>query len=259
MKKINLIVLILFFVSANSFAQDEAVKELLKNYISAVNKLPKSQKASSVTNLFHDQYKSYTAELGMSGVVNRTITDIYDYEEQVQNIIDNHKYKLKLTVDKILYVNQKKKVGTIAAIVGFENTFEDKIADKGTILLNIIATKSSGEWQIIHSNTTRISESKDVGQCSCNIYKKGEDSQRYLAEVFYPSGLEIGQDFSSYRIAYKKGERFIISDNDDFTWNGLNEIYLGNKLIGKTEDIKEAIRLISEDMFKANCTKMVKI
>lgn len=259
MKKIKLIALTFLLIGAQSFAQDEAVKELLNNYVSAVNKLPKTQKASNVTQYFHDQYKSYSAELGMSGIVNRTTSDIYDFEEQLQNSIDNSAYKLKLTVDKVLYVNQKNKVGTIAAIIDFESKFEDKIADKGTILLTIIATKSSGEWQIIHSNTTQISESKDVGQCSCNIYKKGEDSQRYLAEVFYPSGLEIGQDFSTYRIAFKKGKRFIISDNDDFIWNEVNEIYLGSKLIGKSEDIKEAIRLISEDRFKANCTTMIKI
>ncbi len=261
MKKINLLTLLMFFVYASSFAQEEAVKDLLSNYINAVNKLPTTKSNIEVTQYFHENYKNYTADLGLSGVVNRSASNLNEYTEQVEELISNNDYTLMLNVEKILYTNQKSRVGTIAALINFENKYENKIADKGTILLNIIASKVDGTWKIMHSNTTRISESKDVGQCTCNIYKKGETSLRYVAEVFYPSGLQIGQDYSSYRIASKNGKRYVISDNEDYTWNENNEIHLGATLIGKTEpeDVKEAIRLISETNFKDNCTKMIKI
>ncbi len=259
MKKFNLVALLLLVFSANLFAQEEAVKDLLNDYIKAVNNLPKSKNTEDVTQLFHENYVSYTAEIGMSGIVHRKTADLKEYEERLQNIIEKSDYKLKLSVDKILYSNQKNREGTVAALINFENKYQDKIADKGTILLTIIASKVTGEWKIMHSNITRISESKDIGKCSCNIYKKGEDSLRYLAEVFYPSGLEIAQSFATYRIAYKNGKRLIISDNDDYIWDELDDIYLGKTKIGKTDDIKEAIRLISKHKFNDNCTEMIKI
>ncbi|NQY04668.1 MAG: hypothetical protein HRT68_00315 [Flavobacteriaceae bacterium] len=241
-------------------AQEDAVKDLLNNYIEAVNNLPKTKSEIEVTQFFHENYKNYTAELGLSGVVNRKNSDLTDFSEQIQEIINNSNYTLTLSLEKILYVNQKNKVGTVSALVNFENKFENKIADKGTILLNLIASKVTGAWKIMHTNTTRISESKDVGRCSCYIYNKGADSNRYVSEVYYPAGLEVGQAYQSFRIAIKKGKRYIISDNSDFTWKEADgEIYEGETLIGKADDIKAAIKLILERDYTDNCIEMLMI
>ena len=259
MKKINLLVVLFVFVCANMMAQEDAVKELLNNYVEAVNNLPKTKNEVEVTQYFHENYKNYTAELGLSGVVNRKDSDIKDYTKQLEELISNSEYKLKLKVEKVLYVNQKSKVGTIAALVNFENIFENKIADKGTILLNLIASRVSGAWKIMHTNTTRISESKDVGKCSCYIYQKGEGSIKYVSEVFYPAGLEIGQAYQSFRVAIKKGKRFIISDNSDYIWKEDGEILEGTRSLGKADDAKKAINIILKDTYKDTCIDMLMI
>lgn len=259
MKKINLLVVLFVFVCSNMMAQEDAVKELLNNYVEAVNNLPKTKNETEVTQYFHENYKNYTAELGLSGVVNRKDSDIKDYTKQLQELINNSEYTLKLKVEKVLYVNQKNRVGTIAALVNFENTFENKIADKGTILLNLIASRVSGSWKIMHANTTRISESKDVGKCSCYIYQKGEGSIKYVSEVFYPAGLEIGQAYQSFRVAIKKGKRYIISDNADYIWKEDGEILEGTRSLGKAEDAKQAIKIILKDSYKDTCIDMLMI
>jgi hypothetical protein len=259
MKKISLLVALFAFVCSTTIAQEDAVKDLLNNYIKAVNNLPKTKSEVEVTQFYHENFKNYTAELGLSGVVNRKDSNLEDYSKQIQDIIDNSNYTLSLDVEKVLYVNQKNKVGTIAALVNFENKFENKIADKGTILLSLIASKVSGAWKIMHTNTTRISESKDVGRCSCYIYEKGENSSRYVSEVYYPAGLEVGQAYQSFRVAFKKGKRYIISDNSDYTWEESGEIREGDKLIGKADTIKKGIKLILESSYTDNCIEMLMI
>ena len=53
-----------------------------------------------------------------------------------------------MALDKTVYESQKEGSGTVSALINFESKIDGKVAEKGTILMNIVATKSQGEWKI---------------------------------------------------------------------------------------------------------------
>ena len=67
------------------------------------------------------------------------------------------------------------------------------------------------------------------------------------------------QGFQSFRVAIKKGKRYIISDNSDYIWKEDGEILEGTRSLGKAEDAKKAIKIILKDSYKDTCIDMLMI
>lgn len=246
--------LALSFVATAVYSQ-EPVQALLVNYINSVNTLGDATHKEDVLNLFHENYKNNTAYVKMSGIVSRTSTGKGELASTLEETLQNANYKFRLTLDKILYVAQRDRAGTISALVNFQSTIDDKLAEKGTLLMNIVGITMGGEWKIIHNNTVRVSEASDVGNCVCYIYAKG--ATKFITEVYYPSGVEYGQNFESFRVTSRDGNRIITSDKNDFIWDPEGNLSYEGNTIGTTDDPKEAIQISINELYKESCTKVL--
>lgn len=248
-------VLILSLVSSVSFSQGNHVKVLLEKYISSVNNLGNGTSKEDVMNLFHQNYKSNTAYVKISGVVSRTSSGRDEVSTLLDEIMQDNNYQFKLTLEEVLYEAQRDRAGTISALVNFESTIDGKIAESGTLLMNIVGITVAGEWQIFHNNKVRVSKASDVGNCVCYMYGKG--STKFVTEVYYPSGVEYGQNFESFRVTSRDGKRIITSDNNDFSWDPEGNITYEGTTIGTSEDAKEAVQIALKELYKESCTKIL--
>ena len=248
-------VFVLSLVSSISFSQESAVKTLLEKYISSVNNLGNGTTKDDVMNLFHENYKNNTAFVKISGVVSRTSTGKSEIGVLLDEIMQDNNYKFRLNLDKVLYTAQRDRAGTISALVNFESTIDGKIAEKGTLLMNIVAITFGGEWKIFHNNTVRVSEASDVGNCVCYMYGKG--ATKFVTEVYYPSGVEYGQNFESFRVTSRDGERIITSDSNEFGWDSDGNVTYKGANIGNTEEAKTAVEIALKELYKESCTKIL--
>ena len=246
---------VLSLVSFVSFSQESHVQSLLEKYISSVNNLGNGTTKDDVMNLFHDNYKNNTAYVKISGIVSRTSTGKSEVGTLLEEIMQDNNYKFRLTLDNVLYTAQRDRAGTISALVNFESTIDGKIAESGTLLMNIVAITVAGEWKIFHNNTVRVSKASDVGNCVCYMYGKG--ATKFVTEVYYPSGVEYGQNFESFRVTSRDGERIITSDDNDFGWDPEGNVTYQGVNIGSTEDAKEAVKIALTELYKESCTKIL--
>ncbi|MFC5048175.1 hypothetical protein ACFSTE_02020 [Aquimarina hainanensis] len=260
MKKITIIIVALLtsFSVQNIKAADydEPVRKLLSDYVNMVNGLNQGVDKETVLELFSESYVGNTAYVRLSGTVVRKRYKKEDLARQIDDIVGVNKYKFRLSLDKVLYVSQKERAGTISALVTFESLVDGKLAEKGTMLMNLVGTYQSEGWKIVQNNIVRVSETKDVGDCVCYVYAKG--STKFVTEIYFPAGVEYGQDFVTFRVTTKDEDRIIKSGNKDFVWSKeTGELTYKGASIGTAEDSKKAIEAALKDMYKESCLKIL--
>jgi len=238
-------------------SQEKHVIRLLNSYISETNKLVDSPDTSSILSLFHKKYQNNTAYIGLSGVLNRTTINYTQFAEQLEENLKNKNYNFSMSLGEIVHEVQKENSGVASALINFESKIEGKVAEKGTILMNIVATKDLGEWKITHNNTVRISEEREIGNCVCYLFSKGESY--YNAETYYPAGLKYEREYKSYRIGSKDGKRAIINrGNKDraFIWNENGDILENGRKIGSAQNSSDAVQVVLAYVYSKTCTEI---
>ncbi|MCK8521103.1 hypothetical protein M0D21_05975 [Aquimarina sp. D1M17] len=260
MKKITLVmVLILLSVSTDrSWANttNEPIKKLLVDYINKMNALTQGTQKEDVLRLFDEKYVGNTVYVNLSGALVRKNYEKKDISNQLDDIIGDNNYKFKLTLDKVVFQSQKERAGTISAVVVFESFIDKRLAEKGTMLMDLVAIRVNGGWKIVQNNMVRVSEAKDIGDCVCYMYGKG--STKFVTEVYFPSGLEYSQEFDAFQVTSKEGKRIIKSDNNEFYWSrDTGKLTFKGDQLGKAENAKKAIEFVLKDLYKDSCVNIV--
>ena len=255
---LNFALAITFLSFIAGYAQEETpVKSLLKSYIEASNQLDETKDINKVLSLFGSNYKNNRSYVGLSGLVKNTTIDYDKFSEHLTENLKNKNYNFKMSIEKVIYEYQNKNAGTIFAIVNFESKIEGKLAEKGTILMNLVASNALGSWKIVHNNTVRVSEAKDIGSCFCYLFSKGEVF--FNAETYYPDGVEYEREYKSFRVSIKDGKRKIINranDNKAFSWKENGDIYDKSIKVGTAETADKAIQTILTYIYSKSCTKI---
>lgn len=260
MKKITLILTLIFLFGgvshANTFNEKDPIKKLLGDYINKMNALTQGTQKEDVLSLFDDKYTGNTVYVNLSGALVRKDYDKKDISYQLNDIINDDNYRFKLTLDKVVFQSQKERAGTISAVINFESYIDEKIAEKGTMLMNLVAIGINGGWKIVQNNMVRVSEAKDIGECVCYVYEKG--TTKFVTEVYFPSGLEYSQDLDAFQVTTKNNKRIIKSDNNEFYWDReTGKLTLKGGQIGKTNEPRKAIEFVLKDLYKESCVNIV--
>lgn len=230
--------------------------DLLKSYINSVNTLEKDGNAKNVLNLYSDLYTGNTTYVNLSGGIIKKTYSKEDIKRQLEDIIQDDEYSFQLKLNKVLYSNQKEKAGTISALLDFESYIDKKEAEKGTMLINMVASSQNNEWKIIQNNMVRVSEAKDIGDCVCHIYAKGDT--KFVTELYYPAGVTYGHKFESYQFTSNGNERIIKSLGETFVWNaGNNNITQNEKMVGTATSEKDAIKLLIKRANQEPCADII--
>ena len=245
---------VLLLTSYAGFSQEKPVTDLLNKYIQASNDLSVSKESNTVLSLFDDRYKNNTAYVGLSGVVKRSTTGFEQLSSQLDQTLKNKKYNFAMEVREIVHESQKEKAGTVSALVNFESKVDGKVAEKGTILMNLVGALVRGEWKIIQNNTVRVSEGKDIGNCICYLFSKG--TSFFGAETYYPGGVEYNKKFESFRVVTRDDIRIIKGDNNDYTWSSDGDILDGALKIGSAGTTEEAVKVVLNFLYAESCTKI---
>jgi len=234
---------------------EDPIKILLTDYINKINNLERGAKKNDVLLLFDEKYSGNTVYVNLSGALVRKNYDKKNISSQLDDIVNDDNYSFKLTLDKVVFQNQKDNAGIISAVVNFESFIDKKIAEKGTMLMDLVGIKIENRWRIVQNNMIRVSEAKDIGECVCYMYGNGDT--KFVTEVYFPAGLEYDQKLESFQIAKKDGLRLIKSHSDEFSWKGNGGVYYKGKTIGKTKDPKKAIQAAVKNLYKDSCIKMI--
>ncbi|WAC02838.1 hypothetical protein N7U66_04170 [Lacinutrix neustonica] len=251
-KLVMAVVLLSFFTG---FAQENPVTNLLKSYIDASNELEDTKDVNSVLSLFDSSYKNNIAYVGLTGVVNKSTVDFDQFSNQLEENLKNQNYNFTMSVGEIIYESQKNRAGTISALINFESKIEGKIAEKGTILMNLVTALVQGEWKIILNNTVRVSEASDIGNCVCYLFSKGDSF--FNAETYYPAGVEYNREYKSFRVSIKEGKRTIVNRaNDDrtFDWADNGDLLDDGVIIGNAETSDKAVQVVLSHVYGETCT-----
>ncbi len=252
--KYNILAFLLISVVFDGIANDanEPVKQLLSDYIQKTNTLGKQTTKEDVLRLYSDKYSGNTTYVKLSGAIIKKEYTKKDIASQLSEIISENDYDFKVSLGEIIYINQKERAGTIAALINFESFIDNKIAEKGTMLMNIVGIVSENSWQIIQKSMIRVSEKKDIGDCVCHIYDKGDT--RFVVQLHYPSGVEYAHQFESFQITTKNDNRIIKSSTKQFLWNkNNNELTYDKEIIGTPKSAKSAIQLLLKNTYREPC------
>ncbi|WP_299260508.1 hypothetical protein [uncultured Aquimarina sp.] len=258
MKKITLAFIIIFICNSTFVAQasvEEPIKKLLMDYINKINDLQRGAKKNDVLYLFDEKYSGNTVYVNLSGALVRKNYDKKNVSSQLDDIINDDNYSFRLTLDKIVFQNQKDNAGIISAVVGFESFINKKLAEKGTMLMDMVGIQIDERWRIVQNNMVRVSEAKDIGECVCYMYGNGDT--KFVTEVYFPAGLEYDQKLESFQITRKDGVRLIKSHSEEFSWKGNGGVYYKGKPVGKTKDPKLAIQAAVKNLYKDSCVNVV--
>ncbi len=260
MKKFTLLLILMFSFSGfhHSFAynNEEPIKKLLMNYINKMNALNQGTQKEDVLELFDEKYSGNTVYVNLSGTLVRKNYSKKDISSQLDDIIDDNNYKFKLIMDKVVFQTQKERAGIISAVINFESYIDKRLAEKGRMLMDVVAIKSNGEWKIVQNNMVRVSEAKDIGECVCYVYAKG--STKFVTEVYFPSGLEYSQEFDAFQITTKDNKRIIKTSSNEFYWDRNNgKVKFKGGDIGRGENARKAIEVVLKDLYKDSCVNIV--
>jgi hypothetical protein len=236
------------------FSQEKPVTKLLKSYIANSNELCETKQVNNVLSLFDDRYKNNIAYVGLSGIVKRSTIGFEQFSEQLAENVKNKNYNFHMTIGEIVHESQKERAGTVSALVNFESKIDGKVAEKGTILMNIVASLVRGEWKIIHNNTVRVSEGSDIGNCVCYLYAKG--STMFNAETYYPAGVEYDREYQSFRVSTRDGKRIIKGNDVTYSWTENGDVLDGARKIGNAKSSDEAVKAVLVYIYAQTCTKM---
>ncbi len=263
MKKITLLLIFIFTFNGsqkihafNGIDEKEPVKTLLMEYINRMNALTQGTKKGDVLELYDEKYSGNTVYVNLSGALVRKNYNKKDIASQLDDIINDDNYKFKLMLEKVVFQTQKERAGTISAVINFESFIDKRLAEKGTMLMDIVAIQVNGGWKIVQNNMIRVSEAKDIGECVCYVYGKG--STKFVTEVYFPSGLEYSQEFDAFQVTTKDAKRLIKSDNKEFYWNRDNgKLTFKGSQIGRADNARKAIEFVLKDLYKDSCVNIV--
>ncbi|WP_378178981.1 hypothetical protein [Aquimarina sp. SS2-1] len=258
MKKITLALTVIFILNSMFFAQastEEHIKKLLMDYINKINDLERGAKKNDVLYLFDEKYSGNTVYVNLSGALVRKNYDKKNVSSQLDDIINDDNYNFRLTLDKVVFQSQKDNAGIISAVVTFESFINKKLAEKGTMLMDMVGVKIDDRWKIVQNNMVRVSEAKDIGECVCYMYGNGDT--KFVTEVYFPAGLEYSQKLESFQITRKDGSRLIKTHSEEFSWKGNGSLYYNGKSIGQTKDAKLAIQAAVKNLYKDSCVKVI--
>ncbi|GAA4273016.1 hypothetical protein U6A24_07055 [Aquimarina gracilis] len=260
MKKITLLLILAFTFNSiqqvTAFNGNEPIKQLLMDYINKMNALTQGTQKEDVLELFDEKYNGNTVYVNLSGALVRKNYSKKDIASQLDDIVNDNNYKFKLILDKVVFQTQKERAGTISAVINFESYIDKKIAEKGTMLMDVVAIRSNGGWKIVQNNMIRVSEAKDIGECVCYVYGKG--STKFVTEVYFPSGLEYSQEFDAFQVTTKDNKRIIKSDNNDFYWSrDTGKLTFKGGEIGRAENARKAVEIVLKDLYKDSCVNIV--
>jgi len=213
--------------SANTIKNVDPVIEIVESYIKHMNSIEKKNVIPKVLELYSEQYSGNTTYVKLSGAIVKKNYTKGDIKIQLNDIVQDGNYSLKIKINKILYSTQKETAGTVSALLDFESFIDNKIAEKGTILKNIVAAKQNGQWKIVQNNMVRVSELKDIGDCVCHIFEKG--STQFVTELYYPAGVKYDHKFEAFRITSNQTNRIVKSEGKIFVWENTNKLILDNK------------------------------
>ncbi len=253
--KLVMSITLLSFLSG--FSQDKPVTQLLKSYIKASNELGANEDAENILALFDKNYQNNTAYIGLTGVLHRTSTTYGQFADKLAEDIKNKNYNFTMSLGETVYESQKDRAGTVSALINFQSKIDGKVAEKGTILMNIVASKIQGEWKITHNNTVRVSEESEIGNCVCYLFSKGKSF--FNAETYYPAGVKYDREYKSYRVSVKEGKRSIVNrgNNDkEFIWEENGDVLDGGRKIGTAQTPDEAIQAVLSFVYGKTCTKI---
>lgn len=260
MKKITLLLVVALLIGewhdAFAYNDNEPIKKLLMSYINKMNSLSQGAKKSDVLVLFDEKYSGNTVYVNLSGTLVRKNYDKKDISSQLDDIINDNNYSLKLFLDKVVFQTQKERAGIISAVINFESYIDKKLAEKGTMLMDVVAIRVNGGWKIVQNNMVRVSEAKDIGECVCYVYEKG--TTKFVTEVYFPSGLEYSQEFDAFQITTKENKRIIKTDSNEFYWDrDTGKISFKGNQVGKGENARKAIEIVLKDLYKDSCVNIV--
>ena len=240
----------------HGYSYNEPIKKLLTDYIKTINALNQGSKKSNVLELFDEKYRGNTVYVNLSGALVRKNYEKKDISTQLDDIINNDNYDFKLTLDKVVFQSQKEKAGIISAVVSFESFIDKKLAEKGTMLMDIVGIRINGGWKIVQNNMVRVSEAKDIGECVCYVYEKG--STKFVTEVYFPSGLEYSQELNAFQVTTKDNKRVIKSDSNEFYWNrDTGKLTFKGDMVGEASNARKAVEYVLKDLYKDSCVNMV--
>ncbi|MFL1897075.1 hypothetical protein ACJRPK_15330 [Aquimarina sp. 2-A2] len=243
-------------VSAKSAVTSDPVIEIVASYIKYMNSLEKDNTAEKVLNLYSEQYLGNTTYVKLSGAIVKKSYTKGDIKIQLNDILEDSNYSLKLEMNKVLYNVQKETAGTLSVLLDFESLIDDKIAEKGTILMNIVASLQKGQWKIIQNNMVRVSERKDIGDCVCHVFEKG--NTQFVTELYYPAGVKYDHKFEAFRITSNDKNRIIKSGGNTFIWESKsNELFLNEEKLGAARNPEEVVQLIIKRLNLETCDNII--
>lgn len=185
MKKITVVLIIVFIYNSTYVVHannEEPIKKLLLSYINKINDLERGAKKNDVLYLFDEKYSGNTVYVNLSGALVRKDYDKKNISSQLDDIVNDDNYSFRLALDKIVFQSQKENAGIISAVISFESFINKKLAEKGTMLMDMVGIKTNQRWSIVQNNMVRVSEAKDIGECVCYMYGNGDT--KFVTEVF---------------------------------------------------------------------------
>lgn len=117
-------------VYANKVSDVDPTIKIVESYINLINSIEEDNSATKVLDLYSKQYSGNTTYVKLSGAIIKKNYTKEDIKIQLDDILEDENYSLKVKMNKVLYNQKKESAGTISVLLDFESFIDNKVAEK---------------------------------------------------------------------------------------------------------------------------------
>ncbi len=235
----------------HSVAQSIKIEDFFKSFISSINNITDSNSLVNVAQYLSDDYQSNATYIGLKNEVLENKQTKTEFLAGLQGILSAEQATINLSINNISNVSQDDSKATISGNIIMHLYINDKLAEKNTFDVTMLAKKIEDNWKFVLNRSTRSVEERISGRCTCLLYER---ENRYVTELMYPTGFNYSKSLDLFAVKDKMDHRLIMHNGHEYRWNIdgqlIDEAY---NTLGKATDAQAAIRLILAKLFEQNC------
>ena len=260
--------LLALFVFVSVFGLNVSAQNGTGDDVSELKDFIRSVYETGVTNLNNNNVTEFLVNFDKSFVGSRVDVAL-DGKVEVNNsdystLVNSLKGLSKSESVKVTWVIQeyhsavvKGKTGAVSFDIQYSLEKNGQTISSGTNSMDVITRKTFNGWRVSYSSTIQVEETRNLGNCYCEIYSQGKTD--FLTQLLMPDGSEYLESTDKFKIITSGSRRVIrVNGEDHYDWDlKTGEVLIEGKRIGEAKKNETAIKAILKFLRSERCQRIV--
>lgn len=234
-----------------------ALKQFItKVYQDGVTNLTTSNVNELLKN-FDRSFVGSAVDVALDGKVEVKEMNIESLTQTLNSLAKNEVLDVKWSIESYHSAVVKGKTGAVSFDIQYSLVKNGQVISSGVNSMDVITRKTMKGWKISYSSTIQVEETRNMGNCYCEIYSQGKTD--FLTLLLMPDGSEYTESTDKFKVAESGARRVIkVNGEDIYEWNKkTGEISIEGSRVGEAKRQETAIRAILKFVNAEKCQRIV--